>query len=174
MKKNNIMKKIGCFVLIGILTLTVVACSPNKPTTGESGKNPSVNENPLASEPLSSILDKIYEKAGLETPKLAHTEINAENIEYFLGTSNIEFTEGMASEPMMSSYAHSIVLIRAKDGSDVTKIMNDIKTNVDPRKWICVGVEPENVIVDNVGDLVILIMDERSEEFQNTFLELAK
>jgi len=174
MKKNNILKRVGSLILLGILAVTVVACSKSEPTTGESGGNPSVNENPLDSESLSSILDKIYEKAGLETPKLAQTEINAENIEYFLGTNNIEYTEGMASEPMMGSFAHSIVLMRAKDGSDVTNIMNDIKTNVDPRKWICVGVEPENVIVDNIGNTIILIMDEMSEEYHNAFLELSK
>jgi len=174
MKKVNIMKKIGSLVLIGLLTLNVVACSPIKPATGEPGSTPSVNENPLASESLSSILDKIYEKAGLETPKRAQTEITAENIEYYLGTSNIEFTEGMASEPMMGSFAHSIVLIRVKDGSDVTKIMDDIKTNVDPRKWICVGVEPENVIVENAGNMIILIMDELSENYHDAFSELVK
>ena len=174
MKNNNIMKKIGSLLLIGILTLTVVACSPNNPTTGEPGKGPSVNNNPLASESLGSILDKVYEKTGLETPQRAQTEITAENIEYYLGTSNIEYIEGMASEPMMGSFAHSIVLIRVKDGSDVTKIMNDIKTNVDPRKWICVGVEPENVIVENAGNMIILIMDEKSEEYHNAFLELVK
>lgn len=174
MKNNNIMKKIGSLLLIGILTLTVVACSSNKPTTGEPGKDPSATESPLASESLSSILDKLYEKTGLETPKREQIEITSENIEYFLGTSNIEFTEGMASEPMMGSFAHSIVLIRVKEGSDVTKIMNDIKTNVDPRKWICVGVEPENVIVDNVDNMIILIMDEMSAEYHDAFLELAK
>lgn len=171
--KNNTLKKIGSLILIVILAVTVVACSNSEAATDEPDNNSSVNENSLDSESLSSILDKIYEKAGLETPKLAQTEINAENIEYFLGTNNIEYTEGMASEPMMGSFAHSIVLIRAKDGSDVKNIMNDIKTNVDPRKWICVEVQPENVIVDNVGNTVILIMDENSEEYHNAFLELS-
>ena len=39
------------------------------------------------------------------------------------------------------------------------KELQDIKDNINPRKWICVGVEEDNVIVDNIGDLVILIMD---------------
>ena len=169
MKNNIIMKKIGPMLLVCILILTVVACSPN-----ESEQDSSVNKNPLASESLGSILDKVYENTGLETPQRAQTEITAENIEYFLGTSNIEFTEAMASEPMMGSFAHSIVLIRVKDGSDITKIKNDIKTNVNPRKWICVGVEPENVIVENAGNMIILIMDENSDEYHKAFLELVK
>ena len=80
----------------------------------------------------------------------------------------------MASEPMIGSSAHSIVLIRVNDGSDIAKIKEDIKTNVDPRKWICVGVDPENVVVDNIDNMIILIMDERSEEFHKAFLEIMK
>ncbi len=163
MKKSSIMKKIGLMLLVGILVLSVVACSQNKPT---------VEESPLAKESLSTIFDKIYEGAALETAGLAQTDITVENIEYYLGTSDIEFTEGMASEPMIGSSAHSMVLIRVEDGSDIEKIMSDIKTNVDPRKWICVGVETENVIVDNVDNMIILIMDEQSDVFHEAFLAL--
>ena len=41
-----------------------------------------------------------------------------------------------------------------------------IKDNVNPRKWICVGVEAEDVIVKNKGNLVILIMVENEETRQ--------
>lgn len=174
MKKNNIIKKFRLILLGCILLLTFVACSPNKSTNGDTGKDNPVNENPLESESLSSILDKLYVEAGIETAELVQTEINAENIEYFLGTKDIEFTEAMASEPLMTSSAHSIVLLRVKVGSDIEKIKEDIKTNADPRKWICVGVEPENVIVDNVGNMIILIMDGNSAEFHKAFLELVK
>lgn len=170
MKKNNNMKKLRLITIIGLLLLTVVACSQNKPTNGDN----SANENPLATETISSILDKLYEKAGVETAQLGQTEVTEENIEYYLGTKDIEYTEAIASEPLMSSVAHSIVLLRIKEGSDIEKIKEDIKTNVDPRKWICVEVEKENVIVDSVGNMVILIMDEKSDEFHKAFIELTK
>ena len=35
-----------------------------------------------------------------------------------------------------------------------------IKENVNPRKWICVGVEKEDVIIKNKGDLIIVIIIE--------------
>ena len=37
-------------------------------------------------------------------------------------------------------------------------LIDKIKENVNPRKWICVGVEKEDVIVKNKGNLIILIM----------------
>ena len=35
-----------------------------------------------------------------------------------------------------------------------------IKEKVNPRKWVCVGVEKEDVIIKNKGDLIIVIIIE--------------
>jgi hypothetical protein len=102
------------------------------------------------------------------------TEINAENIEYFLGTADIDYKEALASEAMITSIAHSMVLLRANDGADIEKIKKAIKDNVDGRKWICVGVEDKNIVVDNIGNLVILIMDNESKALHDSFKKLAE
>jgi hypothetical protein len=48
-----------------------------------------------------------------------------------------------------------------------------IRNNVNPQKWICVGVDRENVIVDSIGDLVILIMsDNGPQALHEAFLNL--
>jgi len=75
--------------------------------------------------------------------------LTKENQAYMLGVDNFDFIEGIASEPMMSSQAHSVVLLTVKEDSDIEAIKEDIKANVDGYKWICVGVEPENIIVDS-------------------------
>ncbi len=109
---------------------------------------------------LEGIMKSIYEGVELETPATAITTITADNVEYYLGLKTIDgIEEAIASEPMMSSSAHSACLVRVKDGTDVTKMMNDIKENVNPQKWICVGVDPENVMVTNKGNLILLVMD---------------
>lgn len=109
---------------------------------------------------LEGIMKSIYEGVELETPATAITTITADNVEYYLGLKTIDgIEEAIASEPMMSSSAHSVCLVRVKDGTDVTKMMNDIKENVNPQKWICVGVDPENVMVTNKGNLILLVMD---------------
>ena len=76
----------------------------------------------------------------------------------------------MARESGTGSIAHSVVLVRLKDGSDVEKVKTTIKEKVDPRKWICVAAE--NVVVKSKGNLVILIMvndglEELEEGFNN-------
>ncbi len=109
-------------------------------------------------------------KDGLMT-----TEITSENVAYYFGTEGIEFESGIASEPMMTSSAYSLCLIRVKEGADIEKIKTDIKENVDPRKWVCVGVEPENIFVDSYEDVVVLIMsDEQGTALYEGFKELTK
>jgi len=76
-------------------------------------------------------------------------------IEYYLGTKGIPFKEGIASEAAIGG-AYSVCLIRLDKGADVAKVKNDIKEKVNPAKWICYTAD--TVIVDSIGDLVILIM----------------
>ena len=46
-----------------------------------------------------------------------------------------------------------------------THYAKDIKENVDPRKWVCVGVEEDHVNTFVIDDLVILVMDNNDEVF---------
>jgi hypothetical protein len=73
---------------------------------------------------------------------------------------------------MMPS-AYSLCLVRVKEGADVEKIKAEIKENVDPMKWVCVGVDPANIIVDNIGDIIVLIMsDSHAQELHLAFRAL--
>lgn len=123
---------------------------------------------------LTDLMTKLYANIPEdELPMLATTEVTAENIEYFLGTADIKYTEALASEPMMSSIAHSVVLLRVSEDADVEEVKEKIKTNVDPVKWICVSVEPQNVKVESRGDLVVLIMDnEKADQILENFNQL--
>ena len=56
----------------------------------------------------------------------------------------------------MSSKAHSVVVVKVKDGVDVEKTKEEIKEKVNPAKWICV--EASSVIVESKGNVIILIM----------------
>ena len=47
------------------------------------------------------------------------------------------------------------------------------KENVDPMKWVCVGVDTKNILVDNIGDVLILVMsDEAGKALHEAFLSL--
>ncbi len=123
---------------------------------------------------LEELMEKVYSPvAEDERPMmLGNTIVTEENVEYYLGSADIEFEEAIASESMTGSIAHSIVLMRAKENADIEKIKTTIKENINPTKWICVGVEEDQVVVKNRGDLIILIMSEKAEDYEKGFDEL--
>lgn len=165
------MKKVLSFALAIVLVLSLSACG-NKTTSKDTNLEGS----------LEDLITKIYDTADLDDEfreyvvcRSEFTEITSENIEYYLGTDDIEYQEGLVSEPMIQSIAFSLVLLRVKEGADVDAIKTSIKENVDPRKWICVGVEDENVIVDSIGDIVFLVMsDDEAQNLHEAFLNLSK
>ena len=139
------MKKISLFIF-AVLSLFLFAACGNKNVEGT----------------LEDIMSKVYtEIPENERPMmLTNTEVTEENIEYFLGTTDIEYESALASESGIGSIAHSVVLVRTKNNADIESIKTKIKESINPRKWICVGVEEKDVIVENKGNLIILILVE--------------
>ena len=132
-------------LLFCFMTLTLTGCGSN-------------NVEGSLEDLMAGVYEDIPED---ERPMmLTNIEVNEDNIEYYLGTDDIQYEEALASESGVGSIAHSVVLVRVKDDADVESIKSKIKENVDPRKWICVGVEEDDVIVKNRGNLIILIMVE--------------
>lgn len=105
---------------------------------------------------MNEVVDKLY--VGLEDnmPMVGSTEITKDNMKSYIGIDNLDIKEGVASEALIGSIAHSVVVLRVSDKVDVEKAKNDIKENANPRKWVCV--EAEKVIVKSKGDVIILIM----------------
>lgn len=150
------MKKIS--ILLVVLFALLVGCSSKKGLDGS----------------LSEIMKEVY--AGIpsdDLPDLENNKVTSENFSYYLGDVTFKYKEALASEPAMSSIAHSVVLVRLEDAKDADKAMKEIKEKVDPRKWVCVGVAEENVLVVNRGDIVMLVMDdELAQTIKDNFLNL--
>ncbi|HOB19116.1 MAG TPA: hypothetical protein PK830_05040 [Candidatus Atribacteria bacterium] len=171
------MKKIILIVLAFLLAAGIVACK-----TGDTNADPSENPGDSVLEgDLEDILAEIYDKAELkDTSKefietgLQTVEITTENCDYHLGLKSMENIEkAIASQPMLSTSAYVLCLVRTKEGADIEKLKTDIKENVNPYKWVCVGVQEENIIVDNIGNVVILIMsDYDAQALHEAFLSL--
>ena len=127
---------------------------------------------PKAEPNVEGTLEEIMTKVYADIPEderpmmLMNTEVNEENVEYFLGTTEVEFESALASEPAIGSIAHSVVLVRVKDGANVEAIEEKIEKSINPRKWVCVGVEEDDVIVESEGNLIALIMieDEKTRD----------
>ena len=115
---------------------------------------------------LEELMTKVYADIPEdERPMmLTNTEVTEENVEYFLGTTEVEYEEALASESGVGSIAHSVVLVRVKDNADIEGIKTKIKESVNPRKWVCVGVEEDDVVVKNKGNLIILIMADNGRD----------
>ena len=108
---------------------------------------------------LEELMVKLYEGIPAENlPMLGDMPVEKESAEAFLGTTEVNYKEALAREPMISSIPHSVVLVRLNDAKEAAAAVEKIKANVNPRKWICV--EASNVIVKSKGDLVVLIMSD--------------
>ena len=77
---------------------------------------------------LEEIMTKVYADVPEdERPMmLTNIEVTEENIENYLGTKDFEYEEALASESAVGSIAHSVVLIRMKDGADVEEAKKKI------------------------------------------------
>ena len=154
------MKKVLSLLLVFIGILFLSGC-------GKTEKN--------VEGSLSNLMTKVYDGAGVSHEDMETVELNSENTPFYLGDVSFSFKEGLASEPIMSSVAHSVVLIRLNSASDAEKAKKEIKEKVDPNKWVCVSVDEENVYVESIGDLVILAMDNQNgEKLKDSFLNLSK
>lgn len=147
------MKKISLLLILLSVLFLITGCQEEKKET----KKPTNIEGSL-----TEIMEKIYKDLKEEnTPMgLGTIEITKNDIQNFVGTNDFEFKEALASESMVGAIAHSVVLIRTEDNADIKSIKEKIKENVDPRKWVCVGVEKEDVIIKNKGNLIIVIIIE--------------
>ena len=139
------MKKIATLFLAVLTCFALAACS------GGNGGNASGEKLDMS---LSEIMTSIYD--GVETVMVGETELNAENFQSFAFIEYKEGYEGLASEAMIGSQAHSVVLVRVPEGEDVAAVAEQIKTNADPRKWICVEAEKTEVVTK--GDVILLCM----------------
>ena len=120
---------------------------------------------------LEEIMTKVYADVPEEERPMMLTnfEVTEENVENYLGTKDIEYEEALASESAVGSIAHSVVLIRMKDGANIEEAKKKIEENTNPRKWICV--EADDVVVKNKGNLIILIMSSSNytQKIENSF-----
>lgn len=123
---------------------------------------------------LEEIMTKLYEGISEEQLPMAlsNIEITNENVESYLGTSDIEFESALASESMVGSIAHSVILVRAKENQDIEALKTKIEESINPNKWICVTAE--NVIVKNKGNLILVIMsNELASPIEQNFDKLS-
>ena len=136
---------------------------------------PETPETVPVDEALNALLDKIYGDRpyeGWAEREALYNGMGADGMSrglyWYLGTEDITFEAGAASESAITSAAHSVVVLRFADEKQAADAAAKLKTTVDPRKWICVGVDEAKVA--NKGKLVCIVMDdENGEYYMNNF-----
>ena len=182
MKKIVIAIVVSCILLVAALVvLGIRVLKPFLENNINIGKNDQVqtvetsNLPQIASvEDLSGLVDKIYD--GLEFPlQSVQTQTidlsDSDFVNMITGLENgNDFEYLVASEPMMSSQAYSLVLAKVKDGVNANEIAKKMQENINTRKWICVSAK--KVYATNSGNVVCLVMS--SEELAKPVYEKFK
>lgn len=146
------MKKLIAFVLVAVMAVSMVACG-----------NKAADKAPLEGTMEENVL-KVMEIAPVEFmagPMPVDLGDTSEDgkwaLSYFTGLQSADsITDVCVYEPMMGSQAFSLVMVRTAEGADPKAVAQEMKDNIDPRKWICVGAD--EIMAAGYSDTVLFIM----------------
>ena len=141
------MKKMIALVLVLVMALSLAACG---------GKT--ADKTPLAGTMEENTL-KVMEIAPVEfMGGIIPVDLSdADATWYFTGLSDAsKITDVAVYESMMGAQAFSLVMARTAEGVDPKAVAQEMKDNIDPRKWICVGAD--EIMAAGYGDTVMFIM----------------
>lgn len=161
---------IGVVAIIAVLAIVIAVVAMNS--------KPKTNLEPItAAEDLSALVDKIYEGLEIQMPMLMTQPIDVADSEMVTYITGLDSTDGVeyvvASEPMMTSQAYSLVLVKVKDGANIEQMAKKMNENIDERKWICVTAD--KIYTTTSGDVICLVMsnEETAKAVYSNFKTLA-
>ena len=141
------MKKFIALMLVIAMAASLAACG-----------NKAADKTPLEGTMEENTM-KVMEIAPVEfmggTIPVDLTDADA--VYYFTGLSSAQnITDVAVYESMMGSQAFSLVMVRTAEGADPKAVAEEMKSGIDPRKWICVGAD--EIMAAGYGDTVMFIM----------------
>ena len=149
------MKKFLSLILCAVMVLTLVACG------SKDGGNAGTKEGDTME--LTAMVDKLYEGIAADNmPGVMTQEVPADSFEGVFFIPAVEGAEAVMSEPMMSSIAWSVCLLRVAEGTDVEATRAAIEANVNPAKWLCVEATSVDVVAN--GNTILLAMTGEGNE----------
>ena len=162
------MKKWIALLLAVTMALSVTACGkkneePQNSTGATEQTGQTAQKTPLTGT-MEENVNKIMEQnpaqfMGGQMPVDMQdtTEDGLWALKSFTGLDSADsITDIAVYEPMTGSQAFSLVMVRVAEGADAQEVAQQMKDNIDPRKWICVGAD--EVMAAGYGDAVMFIM----------------
>lgn len=175
------MKKLSALLLALALCFSLSACFGGASSTPDASSPASTPAEPMLEGTLTEIMDKVIAGVPAEDMPMMmlgegddkYVKLDSENSEYYVGVTASDYKEGIAADAAISAVAHSVCLLRAEDAASAEALMTQVSEKANPRKWICV--EAESVIVNRIGDVVILIMstEDTAAKLNTSFEALA-
>lgn len=146
------MKKMMALVMVLVMAVSMAACGSK-----------AADKTPLEGTMEENVM-KVMELAPVEfmggtmPVDLGDTSEDGKwALSYFTGLQSADqVTDVCVYEPMMGSQAFSLVMVRTAEGADPKAVAQEMRDNIDPRKWICVGAD--EILAAGYGDTVMLIM----------------
>ena len=178
MKKLLIAVAVIALIVVGLVIVKPFSKNNNtenepKTETTKTSTLPQI----LSIQDLSNLVTKIYDGIDMPLQSLQTQEIDLSDSDFVKTITGLEngydFEYLVASEPMMSSQAYSLVLAKVKDGVDANELAKKMQESVNTRKWICVSAE--KVYATNSGNIVCLVMssEELAKPVYENFKKLA-
>ena len=151
MKKQNIF-------IIGLILLAVISFVIFILVSG-SGNKGSV-ETP---KNINDIINTINKNNKNVLPELETMKVDIKNIDEVTSYTGLKTNDGIesivVSEPLITSQAYSVAIVKVKDNADVEKIKQDMLDNIDMRRWICVSAE--QLYITNSGNVIFSVMADK-------------
>ena len=159
-KNKKIIITIAVILAVIAVIATIVLVNNSKT---EDDKKLASKLNIQTTEELENLVDKIYEGTPEENMPMLQSmliDINDKDmVSSLIGFDSTEKIDAIvASEPMMSSQAYSMVLVKVKDTKDANEIAKKINESVNPNKWICVSAE--KIYTTSIDNIVCLVMSD--------------
>lgn len=151
MKKQNIFI-IGLILLavISFIIFVLVSGSGNK-GSAETPKN------------INDIINTINKNNKNVLPELETMKVDIKNIDEVTSYTGLKTNDGIesivVSEPLITSQAYSVAIVKVKDSADVEKIKQEMLDNIDMRRWICVSAE--QLYITNSGNVIFSVMADK-------------
>ena len=161
MKKQNIFI-IGLILLavISFIIFILVSGSGNKGNGNKGNGNKGNVETPID---VNDIINTINKNNKNVLPELETLKVDIKNIDEVTSYTGLKTNDGIesivVSEPLITSQAYSVAIVKVKDNADVEKIKQEMLDNIDMRRWICVSAE--QLYITNSGNVIFSVMTDK-------------
>ena len=151
MKKQNIF-------IIGLILLAVISFIIFILVSGSGNKG-----NVETPKNINDIINTINKNNKDVLPELETMKVDIKNIDEVTSYTGLKTNDGIesivVSEPLITSQAYSVAIVKVKDNADVEKIKQEMLDNIDMRRWICVSAE--QLYITNSGNVIFSVMADK-------------